>query len=59
MQASIRSAAQTDFPRLQEFVGFKVQGALRSPALVADAVVAILVSGPAPGSRHEVADYVQ
>ena len=58
MQASIRSAAQTDFPRVQEFVGFKAEGALRSPALVAGAVVAILASDPAPGSRHEVADYV-
>ena len=58
MQASIRSAAQTDFPRVQEFVGFKAEGALRSPALVAGAVVAILASDPAPGSRYEVADYV-
>ena len=58
MQASIRSAAQTDFPRVQDFVGFKAEGALRSPALVAGAVVAILASDPAPGSRHEVADYV-
>ena len=58
MQASIRSAAQTDFPRVQDFVGFKAEGALRSPALVARAVVAILASDPAPGSRHEVADYV-
>jgi len=58
MQASIRSAAQTDFPRVQDFVGFKAEGALRSPALVAGAVVAIVASDPAPGSRHEVADYV-
>ena len=58
MQASIRSAAQTDFPRVQDFVGFKAEGALRSPALVAGAVVAILASDPAPGTRHEVADYV-
>ena len=58
MQASIRSAAQTDFPSVQDFVGFKAEGALRSPALVAGAVVAIVASDPAPGSRHEVADYV-
>ena len=39
-------------------MGFKAEGALRSPALVAGAVVAIVASDPAPGSRHEVADYV-
>ena len=58
MQASIRSVAQTDFPRVDDFVGFKTDGALRSPTLVARAVMAILASDPASGSRHEVADYV-
>ncbi len=59
MQASIRSATPIDFPRVEDFVRFETDGALRSPALVAGAVVAILASDPAPGSRHEVADYVQ
>ncbi len=58
MQASIRSVAQSDFPRVEDFVGFQTDGALRSPDLVARAVVAILASDPASGSRHEVADYV-
>ena len=58
MQASIRSVAQTDFPRVDDFVGFKTDGALRSPMLVARAVMTILAADPASGSRHEVADYV-
>lgn len=58
MQADIRSVSVEDFPRLEQFVGFKESGALRSPETVAQAIKNILDSGQESGSRHNIQDFL-
>ena len=58
MQADIRSASVEDFPRLDQFVGFKESGALRAPETVAQAIKNILDSDQESGSRHNIQDFL-
>lgn len=58
MQADIRSVSVEDFPRLEQFVGFKESGALRSPETVAQAIKNILDSNQESGSRHNIQDFL-
>ena len=58
MQADIRAVSVEDFPGVDQFVGFKESGALRSPEEVATAIGNILASNQESGSRHNIQDFL-
>ena len=58
MQADIRSVSAEDFPGVDQFRGFKEEGALRQPEEVAGAIKNILNSNQANGSRHDIKDFL-
>lgn len=58
MQADIRSVSTDDFPSVNQFIGFKEEGALRQPEEVARAIKNILASNQESGSRHNIQDFL-
>jgi len=59
MQANIRAASVQDFPDVARFIERKEQGELRTPAVVAAAVLAIAGHDALkPGERYDVADFI-
>ena len=58
MQADIRSVSSDDFPGVNQFIGFKEDGALRPPEVVAQAIKNILDSNQESGSRHNIQDFL-
>jgi len=59
MQASIRATPAHDFPDVARFIERKEQGELRTPAVVAAAVLAIAAHAQLQqGERYDVADFI-
>lgn len=58
MQADIRAVDAKHFPGVNQFIGFKEEGALRQPEEVSNAIKNILDSNQENGSRHDIKDFI-